>query len=107
MMLHGKDVAQVAAGELHSIAITRAHPCLFSFPVIAHIRSHADDGVIYMWGDNSNSQLGPNTRSGKFSATPSRVPGAALHMRVGDPAVQISCGTHHTLLATGMPVFFL
>lgn len=26
MMLHGKDVAQVAAGELHSIAITRAHP---------------------------------------------------------------------------------
>jgi hypothetical protein len=54
-----------------------------------------------MWGDNSSSQLGPASRS-QLETQPARIPGHQLRMALGDTPRLITCGTHHTLLATGM-----
>nr|WP_232343124.1 InlB B-repeat-containing protein [Bifidobacterium choladohabitans] len=70
---------QVSAGYYHSLAV-------------------GSDGYAYAWGNNDNGQLG-NKTSGGYSTVPVRVrdPDSPYDKSKGLQAVQVSCGTYHSL----------
>jgi hypothetical protein len=54
----------------------------------------AEDGKLYMWGDNSDGQLGVGTNV--IQKVPALVKRLSKHV-----IVQISCGRKHTVALTG------
>jgi alpha-tubulin suppressor-like RCC1 family protein len=81
LILEGKQVAQVAAGRYHSLALTSA-------------------GIMYSWGCGENGQLGLD--SDENTALPTVVTPI-----LGTVIGQVACGEHHTAVLTCMSSFSL
>ena len=70
------------------------------FPPSPRPRTHTDQsesGRLYMWGDNTEGQLGLGQEGS--SSTPKEVD-------VGQPVAWVSCGYYHSALVTGEPAHF-
>ena len=110
-MLENKNIAQVAAGRYHSMALTsKAYPYSAQSLVLDFLFSGA--GILYSWGCGENGQLGLESDENVCIPTVVR-PAITLlscdisNIRVmqvtsiaGSVIGQVACGEHHTVVLT-------
>ena len=87
--LQGQEVEQVACGKYHSLAVTRT-------------------GHVWVWGDNTNGQLGWQDPSGLLSYCDDDDPITYIYQPEptlfsalqGQEVVQVACGMYYSLAVT-------